>query len=108
VARGSDVNRDGTSMTAQLRHDEPVVTATQASFMISQRGSAALWRLDPEPETAAAIGSATCETHSWTCIWCSMEPPICGSCRPVTPPCPANGRIHTCACREKEHTREAA
>jgi hypothetical protein len=36
-----------------------------------------------------------------------MTPPICGSCRPVTPPCPANGRVHTCACSATYHSREA-
>jgi len=96
-------------MPAQLHHDEPAITLAESVSVIPQRGAAALWRVDPAPDLAAVDASPeTCETHSWTCIWCSMEPPICGSCRPVTPPCPANGRIHTCACRDREHGREAA
>lgn len=78
--------------------------------LIVQTGAAALWRLEPHESYdgdshGPSAGHDTCEMHSWTCIWCSMEPPICGSCRPVTPPCPANGGIHTCACRERAHGR---
>jgi len=95
-------------MTAQLHHDEPEITLAEAASVVPQRGAAALWRVDPMPDIDAAAPADTCEAHAWTCIWCSMEPPICGSCRPVTPPCPANGLIHTCACRERDHGREAA
>ncbi|HSE71364.1 MAG TPA: hypothetical protein VLA97_11455 [Nocardioidaceae bacterium] len=82
-------------MTAQLEQEQA---------LIPQTGAAALWRLDGgrrghDDETP----TETCRLHAWTCIWCSMEPPICGSCRPVTPPCPANGLIHTCACRNRLH-----
>jgi hypothetical protein len=74
--------------------------------LIPQTGAAALWRLDPNPRTGPHdLETETCTIHAWTCIWCSMSPPICGSCRPVTPPCPANGRIHACACRERRHAQ---
>jgi hypothetical protein len=72
--------------------------------LIPQTGAAALWCLDPNPGHGSQdLAAETCTIHAWTCIWCSMSPPICGSCRPVTPPCPASGRIHSCACRERRH-----
>jgi hypothetical protein len=81
----------------------------QEQVLIPQTGAAAIWRLEQTPvatEQEALVD--TCKLHAWTCIWCSMTPPICGSCRPVTPPCPANDRIHTCACRARGHDRAAA
>jgi hypothetical protein len=84
--------------------------------LIPQTGAAAMWCVDSTPgdddeeahdeeahDEEAQDEDETCALHSWTCIWCSMTPPICGSCRPVTPPCPANGRVHTCACRGRLH-----
>lgn len=80
-----------------------------AQPLIPQTGAAALWRVDVQsPAEEHEVPVDTCRLHSWTCIWCSMSPPICGSCRPVTPPCPANDRIHTCACRARGHEKEAA
>lgn len=79
-----------------------------AQRLIPQTGAAALWRLDVNPPVEEQAAPDTCKLHAWTCIWCSMTPPICGSCRPVTPPCPANDRIHTCACRARGHDKEAA
>jgi len=77
--------------------------------LIPQTGAAALWRLDAVPGSDdQAILVETCSLHAWTCIWCSMTPPICGSCRPVTPPCPATGDIHTCACSSSLHAKDAA
>ncbi len=85
------------------------VRAEQSQPLIPQTGAAAIWRVDFSSSSELDEADAeTCEMHEWTCIWCSMTPPICGSCRPVTPPCPANGGIHTCACRERQHAREAA
>jgi hypothetical protein len=52
-------------------------------------------------------GDEACAIHDWTCIWCSMTPPICGSCRP-TAPCPADGRLHACACNARNHARDQA
>jgi hypothetical protein len=79
-----------------------------AQRLIPQTGAAALWRLDVNPPAEEHELLDTCKLHDWTCIWCSMSPPICGSCRPVTPPCPANDRIHTCACRAREHAKVEA
>lgn len=76
---------------------------------IPQTGAAALWRVDLDPPEGDDQSPAdTCQVHVWTCIWCAMTPPICGSCRPVTPPCPATGMVHLCACRTRLHSREAA
>lgn len=76
---------------------------------IPQTGAAAIWQVDFSPGTDdQETPPETCEVHVWTCIWCSMTPPICGSCRPVTPPCPANGLIHVCACRTRLHSKDAA
>jgi hypothetical protein len=47
-------------------------------------------------------GVETCAIHDWTCIWCEMTPPICGSCRP-TARCPADDRLHACACNARDH-----
>ena len=83
--------------------------ADEEKRLIPQTGAAALWRLDVNPLAIDQEPDAqTCTVHVWTCIWCSMTPPICGSCRPVTPPCPASGEIHVCACRTREHTADAA
>ncbi len=88
-------------MTAQQDHEQ--------QRLIPQTGAAALWRLDVDPPTGDPEAPAdTCQVHVWTCIWCAMTPPICGSCRPVTPPCPASGLVHTCACSAPVHSREAA
>jgi hypothetical protein len=77
--------------------------------LIPQTGAAALWRIDSDPHTVDQDAtSQTCAVHVWTCIWCSMTPPICGSCRPVTPPCQATGQIHVCACRARLHAADAA
>lgn len=84
------------------------VSADRQQQPIPQTGAAAMWRVEPGNGSDPEESTDTCEMHEWTCIWCSMTPPICGSCRPVTPPCPANGLIHTCACRERQHGREAA
>jgi hypothetical protein len=97
-------------MTAQLDHED------LTDRRIPQRGAAALWCTDPgSVDRPAGWGDSveppavdTCALHTWTCIWCSMTPPICGSCRPVTPPCPATGAIHTCACRSDAHGAGAA
>jgi hypothetical protein len=70
---------------------------------IPQTGAAAVWQVDFTPREDDQLLTDTCDVHDWTCIWCSMTPPICGSCRPTTPPCPANGRIHTCACTSALH-----
>ena len=56
----------------------------------------------PEARTAVEV----CEMHPWTCVWCTMVPPVCGHCQPETPPCPANGLIHTCGCRAGGHQRD--
>lgn len=83
--------------------------------LIPQSGAAAIWRTEHAPDLEHTgsppgdqVGLDTCPMHAWTCIWCSMEPPICGSCRPLTPPCPANGQIHVCACHSRQHTEQAA
>lgn len=78
----------------------------QEQRLIPQTGAQALWCVDADSRADDPLPSETCEMHVWTCIWCSMTPPICGSCRPVTPPCPANGRVHTCACSATYHSRE--
>lgn len=75
---------------------------------IRQVGAAALVKVEPDACVTEPQVTETCLMHDWTCIWCSMNPPICGSCRPVTPPCPANGLIHVCACHSREHSAEAA
>jgi len=77
--------------------------------LIPQTGAAALWRVDLGPSVVdQELSDDTCTLHAWTCIWCSMTPPICGSCRPVTPPCPASGLVHVCACRARLHVKDAA
>lgn len=77
--------------------------------LIPQTGAAALWRVDLDPPADdQEPPTETCALHVWTCIWCAMTPPICGSCRPVTPPCPGSGLVHICACRTRLHTKDAA
>lgn len=102
MTRGpSFFSRDGTHMTAQP-DQEP-------QQLIPQTGAAALWRVDLDPPSSDAGASIdTCTLHVWTCIWCAMTPPICGSCRPMTPPCPASGFVHVCACRTRLHSKDAA
>lgn len=85
-------------------HERP----EQPQPLIPQTGAAAIWRVDVSAAEDEQTPGETCSIHEWTCIWCSMSPPICGSCRPVTPPCPANGHVHTCACRARRHVKDAA
>jgi hypothetical protein len=83
--------------------------ADEEQRLIPQTGAAALWRVDFVLDALDQESlEQTCTVHVWTCIWCSMSPPICGSCRPVTPPCPASGRVHVCACRSRVHSMDAA